>query len=112
MICSFSRFQLRDPGRIIRRNARPHPIIDFGVPDPAAQRLGMNTQLPAHPGQLTPALPLPRPNLQDHLHRALTQLLGVLPLCGMTPHPPRDQSLHDHRGGPAGHRRQCHRAAS
>jgi hypothetical protein len=35
----------------------------------------------AHPGQLTAPLALSLPDLQDHLHRAFTQLIGVLPLC-------------------------------
>jgi hypothetical protein len=39
----------------------------------------MNTQLTAHPGQLTAAPALSLPDLHDHLHCALTQLLGVLP---------------------------------
>src|SRR5690242_3248937 len=41
----------------------------------------MNAQLAAHPGQLTAPLALSLPDLQDHLHRALAQLIGVLPLC-------------------------------
>jgi hypothetical protein len=93
-------FQLHDPGPIISGSARPRPTIDFSLPNPAARRFGMNTQLPAHPGQLTPALPIPRPDLQDHPHRALAQLLGYFRCAGMTLHPSRDQSLQDHRGGP------------
>ncbi len=35
----------------------------------------------AHPGDLPVPLTLPLPDLLYHLHRALAQLLGVLPLC-------------------------------
>jgi Phage integrase, N-terminal SAM-like domain len=66
---------------IRRRGARPRPVIDLGLLHPPAQRLGMNTQLTAHPGQLTVTLALPGTDLQNHLHRAFTQLIRVLPLC-------------------------------
>ncbi len=52
--------------------------------DPRPHRLGTNTQPPAHPGDLAPALALPPPDVQDvqdHLHCALAQLPRPLPLC-------------------------------
>src|SRR6266702_118557 len=73
--------QLRDPLLILTRGARARPAVDLGLPDPAPQRFGVNTQLTAHPGQLTVPLALPGTDLQDHLDRALAQLIGVLPLC-------------------------------
>jgi hypothetical protein len=45
------------------------------------QRPRVNIQLTAHPGQLTTALAVTGPDLQDHPHRAFAQLIGVLPLC-------------------------------
>jgi hypothetical protein len=41
----------------------------------------VNAQLAAHTGQLTIALPVSLPDIQDHPHRTLAQLIGVLPLC-------------------------------
>src|ERR1700691_4978262 len=73
--------QLRDPHLILCRGTRPRPVIDLGLLHPAAQRLGVNAQLAAHPGQLTLAPAVTGPDLQDHLYRALAQLIGVLPLC-------------------------------
>src|SRR5437773_1203122 len=73
--------QLRDPLLVLTRDAGAHPIVDLGLLDPAPQRLGVNTQLTTHPGQLTVPLALSLPDLQDHLHRAFAQLIGVLPLC-------------------------------
>src|SRR5262245_52284041 len=64
-----------------RRGARPRAAIDLGLLDPATQRLGVNTKLTAHPGQLTMVPAFPLPDLQDHPHRAFAQLTGVLPLC-------------------------------
>ncbi len=64
--------------RILRHSARPRPAIDFGLPDPPAQRLGMNARLPPHTGDLAPALPVPVTDLENHRHRALAQL----PLLG------------------------------
>src|SRR5437763_13534143 len=73
--------QFRDPPRILRRGTRPQATVDFHLPDPGPQRLRVNTQLPAHPGDLAVALPLSVTDLEHHLHRALAQLLGVFPLC-------------------------------
>jgi hypothetical protein len=55
-----------------------HPISERSLIRGSKQRLGVNTQLTAHPGQLTVALTLPGTDLQDHVHRALAQLIGVL----------------------------------
>ncbi len=73
--------QFRDPPRILRRGTRPLTAVDLHLPDPGPQRLRVNTQLPGHPGDLAAALTLPVTDLQHHLHRALAQLLGALPLC-------------------------------
>jgi len=40
----------------------------------------MNAQLTAYSDQLTTALPVSFPDLLDHPDRALTRLIGVLPL--------------------------------
>jgi len=48
----------------------------------AAARAGTRRVIAqGYAGQLTVALALSLPDLQDHLHRALAQLIGVLPLC-------------------------------
>jgi len=74
-------FQLGDPPPIFGRRAKPLTTVNFRLPHPRPQRLRVNTQLPGHPGQSAPALPVLVTDLEHHLHRALAQLLGILPLC-------------------------------
>src|SRR5689334_19290971 len=73
--------QFSNPPLIIRRGARPRPAVNFRLLRPGPKRLGMNTQLTCDPGQLAVTLTLPLPDLEQHLHRALAQLIRVLPLC-------------------------------
>jgi hypothetical protein len=74
-------FQPGDPPPIFGRRAQPLTTVYFRLAHPRPQRLRVNTQLPGHPGQLPAALPVLVTDLEHHLHRALAQLLGVLPLC-------------------------------
>src|SRR5690349_7050733 len=73
--------ELRDPLLIPGRDTGPLAAVDFRLLDPGPQSLRMNTQLPAHPGQLPMTLPVPLTDLEHHLHRAFTQLVRVLLLC-------------------------------
>ena len=74
--------------------------IDFGLLDPAPQSLGVNTQLTAHPGQLTPAFPVPLRISKTIFTARSRSSSGYFRCAGMTLHPSRDQSLQDPRGGP------------
>ena len=70
-----------DDAKIIAGGQSLVPLLNFRLLRPGPQSLRMNIKLPGHPGQLPVPLPLPLPDLQQHLHRAFTQLLRVLPLC-------------------------------
>jgi hypothetical protein len=42
-------------------------------------------------------LPVPPLDLKRHFHHALAQFVGYFRCAGMTLHPPRNQSVQDHR---------------
>ena len=72
----------------------PSPGCRPPAPSAGNRGSGTTSRSPAR----TP--PVPLPDLEHHLHRALAQLLGYFRCAAMALHPPRNQSLQDSRGGP------------
>ncbi len=93
--------QLRDPLPILSRRAGPLPGIDLGLFHPVTERLGVDAEPMADPGDRTTPVPCLRTQLEDHLHCPFPQLSGMRFLDTMSPNLPRGHSLRETRGSPS-----------
>src|ERR1700728_2349198 len=70
--------QLRDPPLILGRLSGPLPRIDLRLIHPVAERLGVDAQPMADPGDRPTLFPCLRPHFEDHSHCPFPQLSGML----------------------------------
>jgi hypothetical protein len=86
--------QLRDPLRVVGRGARPDAAVDLGLGHPVAQRLGIDAQLLADPGQRPGAVAGSR-RASSAIRVALSRSSsGYLLGAAMTLILPANESLH------------------
>src|ERR1700685_483052 len=70
-------FQLGDPLLILSRGTGPLPRIDLRLINPVAERLCVDAEPMADPGDRPTRVPCLRPQVEDHLHCPFPQLSGM-----------------------------------
>jgi transposase len=95
--------ELGDPPSLLGRGARPGAVVDLGLADPVAKRLGADAELAGDLGDHAEAVAALLDGLLHHPDRPLTQLGRVLPGRGLGCHLcsilSKRWSLHQTQGG-------------